>query len=103
MSRKRASAQRKAVGTAGTLVVGALVGAVAAVHWQAPATFGAVLGALLLYLVSCWRFPYARCLWCRGRTTARGDGSGHFRRVRLCWLCGGEDLRRLGARLLGRG
>ncbi len=91
------------VSTAGLLTLGALAGTAAASYAAVPASFGAVLGALAVYLLSCWRWPYARCWWCRGRSTRRGDGAGHYRRARPCRVCGGEDHVRLGARLLGRG
>jgi hypothetical protein len=68
----------------------------------APVWVLALGGLIALYLGSCFVFPYARCPWCRGRTTV-GDGKGHYRNRRACRWCGGAPWRRLGARLMGRG
>jgi hypothetical protein len=93
---------------AGTLAVGAVLGALFAAwaHWPADTVaVCAAVGAVVVYTLSCARYPYARCPlpWCRSRLT-RGDGHGHFRKRRPCVLHpdGGEYVR-LGARLLGPG
>lgn len=99
----RRQGRGKPIGTPGTLAIGALVGAFLAGPAGVPLTLGAALGALVLYLASCAVYPYAACPWCRGRSTKRGDGSGHYRRAAECWVCEGKDFRRLGARLMGRG
>lgn len=58
--------------------------------------------ALVLYLGSCWIWPYAKCWWCGG-VRKRGDGLGHFRRRGKCRVCDSAMYVRIGARLLGRG
>lgn len=57
----------------------------------------------VFYLGWCALYPFTRCPVCSGKTR-RTDGRGNYRhRRRPCWLCHGEEYRRLGARLIGRG
>jgi DnaJ-class molecular chaperone len=63
-------------------------------------TAALVLTPIIVYVVSVFLWPYARCRVCRGSTTSRGS-SRH--RWNVCGRCGGSGQRvRLGARLLGR-
>lgn len=90
------------------ILAGVLIGWIIGARqgWTPDVSLG--VGVLLgvgLYLASCWRRPFHEpCPWCEGRSTKRAkDSRGNFRRAADCWVCGGRDYVRLGARLLGRG
>jgi hypothetical protein len=62
----------------------------------------ALLGAwVTVYLGGCVRWPYRKCWWpwCMARRPRAFSGSV-FRLRRGCRICHGEDLLRIGARLL---
>lgn len=60
---------------------------------------------LVTYLTSCALMPYRRCPWpwCTRRRPVQGDGRGNYRRKGDCLVCGGDDWRRIGARIIGAG
>lgn len=73
-------------------IVAALTGS--AVSWWV----FVLVGAIVVYLLSCAVLPFAICPWCRDRRR-RGDQHGNYR-DRNCWVCGDERYVRLGARWL---
>lgn len=89
------------------LSIGLLVGLALALRGGLDPAGSLVVGAIaavVLYMASCWVWPYRTCRWCAGRDTV-GDGRGNFRlRWTTCWWCHGQKPnRRFGARLMGRG
>lgn len=62
----------------------------------------AVALAVLVYMISCWRFPRRRCWWCAGRRE-RGDGRGNLRESGCLVRGGSGRTRRLGSVLMGKG
>lgn len=90
------------------IVVGLLVGVYIGASNDWPAADTLFLGgvvALLAYFGSCAVLPYRRCPnpWCSKCRPTTGDRRGHYRRRRICPICHGEDWRRLGSRVIGRG
>ena len=85
------------------LLVGVLLGARYGLDPQGVLVTGGVV-ALLLYMGSCYVFPYRRC-WLCGGETRRHDERGNYRyRWFACFWCRSErDNKRLGARVMGRG
>lgn len=87
------------------LIAGLLVGFYVATRYELDPQGSLVVGAVaavLVYLASCWVWPFRKCWRCGGDDRA-GDGRGNYRRKRACFICKGErDHPRIGARLLGR-
>lgn len=86
------------------LLLGLLVGTVLAARAGLGGS-GALLVAgtvaALLYLASCFVWPYRACWRCSSDDRA-GDGRGNYRR-RRCWWCKSvRDNPRVGAQLIGR-
>jgi hypothetical protein len=65
----------------------------------------AVVAWGVVYVVSCRVWPFRRCWWpwCTRRRPRTGPGGGIYRVKRPCSICGGQDLPRLGARLMRAG
>lgn len=105
----------KPLGTAGMVAIGAVVGLVVAVQWRAGLALaeqdayeslprlGAAAGAVLTYLVLCWKRPWIPC-WrkkCGTPNKEPGRRRAPFGVRRDCWLCGGrKKWLRPGARVL---
>lgn len=87
------------------LIAGLLVGFYVATRYELDPQGSLVVGAVaavLVYLASCWVWPYRTCRICGGNDKA-GDGRGNYRRKRACWWCkGARDNPRIGAMLTGR-
>ncbi len=86
------------------LIGGGLLGLFLASHWGLDVQSGwtlAALGAIGFYMTSCWIKPCRPCPWPWHRSKV-SDKRGNYRRT-TCWVCGGQDWQRLGARLIGRG
>lgn len=87
------------------MLIGAVVAVALSMWANTPDTLlpGIPAASLVLYMLSCWVFPYRRC-WRCGGDDRHDDGRGNYRHKRPCWWCGGaKDNRRIGARLIGRG
>lgn len=59
-----------------------------------------VTALIVLYALSCWVFPFAKCVWCKGLGRHERDD----RKVwRTCWRCKGVGRRiRVGRWLFNR-